>query len=238
MINASFGHRQVNVRIDCRSLQWLYHYLPPLGHANPNFMQTQCAPACFTCDIATMPFETRCPMPTNVHNAWGEGDLNRMFERLAEEKPYDLKIIRRPGMPNPLRPEEDSPWIITLDSFLSDEECNDLIAHGHRMGYEQSTVLLTEDKSDVSKGSRTSSNTWCQDACFQAATPVLQRIEALTGIPQPNFEHLQLLQYQEGQFYKTHSDFIAHHAQRAQGVRLLTVFLYLNDVPQGVSSLR
>mmetsp|Transcript_21995 Transcript_21995/g.54352 ORF Transcript_21995/g.54352 Transcript_21995/m.54352 type:complete len:125 (-) Transcript_21995:298-672(-) len=51
--------------------------------------------------------------------------------------------------------------------------------------------------------------------------------------PEENYEYLQLLEYQETQFYGSHHDYIEHHTQRAQGVRILTVFLYLNDVEEG-----
>ena len=62
---------------------------------------------------------------------------------------------------------------------------------------------------------------------------VLDRIENLTGIPSDNGEHMQLLKYLPGQYYKLHHDFIDDQSYRIQGVRILTVFLYLNDVPEG-----
>ena len=62
---------------------------------------------------------------------------------------------------------------------------------------------------------------------------VVQRMEQITGIPAPNFEFLQLLRYEVGQFYKQHHDFIEYHLERKQGARTLTVFLYLNTVEQG-----
>lgn len=55
----------------------------------------------------------------------------------------------------------------------------------------------------------------------------------MTGIPDANSEYLQLLRYEKGQFYESHHDYIPHHLKRAQGPRILTVFLYLNDVQQG-----
>ena len=36
-----------------------------------------------------------------------------------------------------------------------------------------------------------------------------------------------------GEFYKTHHDYLDHGLDRPCGVRLLTVFLYLNDVEEG-----
>jgi prolyl 4-hydroxylase len=82
---------------------------------------------------------------------------------------------------------------------------------------------------------RTSTNAWCQNDC--EADPhtaaVIQRMEDITGIPSPNFEFLQLLKYEVGQYYQQHHDYIEFHTERKQGVRTLTIFLYLNDVEEG-----
>jgi len=45
----------------------------------------------------------------------------------------------------------------------------------------------------------------CQEECYEDATvkTVIRKIEKLTGIPDANSEHLQLLKYEEGQFYMT-----------------------------------
>jgi prolyl 4-hydroxylase len=92
---------------------------------------------------------------------------------------------------------------------------------------------------------------------------VTAKIEKLLGIPERYYEHFQLLKYEEQQFYSTwnigwgvhcvvsddrsltmvvalsfsatdtHHDYIEHDIERPQGVRILTVFLYLNDVEEG-----
>lgn len=41
------------------------------------------------------------------------------------------------------------------------------------------------------------------------------------------------IRYEEGQFYRVHHDYIRHNVERQQGVRILTVFLYLSDVEAG-----
>ena len=51
----------------------------------------------------------------------------------------------------------------------------------------------------------------------------------MTGIPQNNYESLQILEYQVGQFYKRHHD-SSGKKDKASGHRILTFFLYLNDV--------
>jgi prolyl 4-hydroxylase len=61
----------------------------------------------------------------------------------------------------------------------------------------------------------------------------MERIQNITNTPEPNSEFLQLLRYEEGQFYQQHHDYIGHQRERQEGVRILTVFLYLNDVEEG-----
>ena len=48
-----------------------------------------------------------------------------------------------------------------------------------------------------------------------------------------NSENLQLLRYESGQFYNTHSDYIPGQIDRPTGVRILTFYCYLNDVENG-----
>merc|ERR1711935_1271907 len=62
---------------------------------------------------------------------------------------------------------------------------------------------------------------------------ILERIGNLTGIPETNGEHMQLLKYEPGQYYKPHYDHIEHQVEGRHGVRILTVFLYLNDAEEG-----
>lgn len=98
-----------------------------------------------------------------------------------------------------------------------------------------------------------------EDAHAQA---VMERLSNLTGINETNSEYLQLLRYDVGQKYTRHhgaflslccgsnflalvlidsgcfhvfnfSDYIPLERRRQQGPRILTVYLYLNDVEAG-----
>lgn len=83
---------------------------------------------------------------------------------------------------------------------------------------------------------RTSSTVWCNEvSCFKNSTVanVKQKIQQLTDIPVDNYEHLQMLRYHPNQYYKRHHDYIPEHLNMLTGPRLLTVFLYLNDVEVG-----
>ena len=61
---------------------------------------------------------------------------------------------------------------------------------------------------------------------------ILAKVENVTGIPEKNSEFFQLLKYNEGGLYKTHSDYVPGDFERSQGVRILTVFIYLNDLDE------
>jgi prolyl 4-hydroxylase len=63
--------------------------------------------------------------------------------------------------------------------------------------------------------------------------PVVERMENLTGMSRVHAEHLQLLRYEFSQMYEIHHDYIEIDRMRYSGVRILTVFLYLNDVEEG-----
>jgi len=211
---------------------------------NPGYMNVSCAPVCQSCEYLLI--ETRCPLDPNAIDAWNPGDLNKMFERIttkAEYAQFDPKVWSRPDLlPGDTEATANyqlGPWVITLENVVAQEEADRLIELGAKEGYERSADVgeLKFDgtfDSYVNEG-RTSTNAWCQNVCYEdpKAIAVMERIQNLTGTPEPNSEYLQLLKYEVGQFYQTHHDYIGHQIDRQEGVRLLTVFLYLNDVEEG-----
>jgi prolyl 4-hydroxylase len=163
---------------------------------------------------------------------------------------YDIQIYSRPGGSKSDTSENniiDGPWVVALDNFLSMEECQRLIEIGQKLGYqpslETSTLKDGSLKEDFTSDARTSTNTWCNDdmledsdtSCKDDATvkTIMERISLVTGFPMDNSEDLQLLHYTPGQYYKIHHDYIAAHAYGPSGPRVLTFFLYLNDVEEG-----
>jgi len=230
----------------CKNLHESCAFWAAIGECteNPVYMKRNCAPVCESCDQVTV--ETRCPIDPDAPNAWVPGDLEEMFINITtfpENQKYSPKIHSRPTMV-----EGDGistidykigPWVIVLENFITDEECDRLIELGMAAGYERSADVgkmkidgtFEADLNDR----RTSKNAWCQNDCYDdpMAKSIIYRIGNLTGIPEENSESLQLLQYEVGQYYRTHHDYIEHQVTRQQGVRLLTVFLYLNDVEAG-----
>ena len=220
--------------------------------ANEAYMLYNCAPACFSCD--QLDRSLRCAYDVNAPKVWQEpGDLDRFFERIVTTQP-NVTVLSGPAdrlkalnisSSSTMLPAGDGPWVLTLEHYLSDDECEHLIRQGEQLGFERSKGLVTSkdgSKDDVEISMRTSSNTWCHPPC--ATHPVTQQIaqrlhqQLATPIPEANAEHWQLLKYTEGQLYGEHSDYIAHHLERAQGVRILTVFFYLNTAADGGGGTR
>ena len=159
-------------------------------------MLTNCGPVCKSCNMFR--FSERCPNYGKPYQkAWAEpGDVDRMFRRIVSD-PYfaetygPLQIISSP--------DTGGPWVVSLDNFLSGSECEQVIELGTIQGYQRS-YGRTEKNADgtfyeVPSRERTSANTWCYEQCMQNRTVqiIKERMENMTGIPQHNSEHLQLL---------------------------------------------
>jgi len=208
------------------------------------WMRTVRAPVCFHCE--QLHIEAKCPIDPAMKNAWYPGDVNRMFERIVSDpafEQYSPKVLSRPsyvgGDTKETADYQLGPWVVLLDSFITTDKCKQFIQLGMDAGYERSTEVNGVDGSGnfperISR-SRTSTNAWCHDGCYDnpMVLQVMDRMEHLTGIPSGYSEDLQLLHYVEGQFYLTHHDYVGIDIDRMEGVCILTVFLYLNDVEEG-----
>jgi prolyl 4-hydroxylase len=180
-------------------------------------MISNCSPACQTCQelvFSDLEREYLAECTPDVEtNIFEEGDLDTMFRRIVREIPfengivlpdYKVNILSRPLREGHKGKALDSidyhigPWIVTLDNFITDEECDRLIKLGGFRGYDRSLIENEEEEDEEDEDPyRTSRNTWCQDECSKDpfAQSVTKKIENLTGIPTPNSEFLQLLKY-------------------------------------------
>jgi prolyl 4-hydroxylase len=231
--------RYEKVRNLCRNRNARCAFWAEQGQCYKNmsaYMRKHCAPVCFSCE--ELHREAKCPIDPNVKNAWSPGDLNTMFERLTTDslfEQYSPKVLSRPSFvgnhTNETADYQLGPWVLLMENFVSAEETERMIQAGTEIGFKRS-FLSTDNR--ASEG-RTSANAWCETTCRTdpLVAGVVNRIAMLTQIPHNNSEHLQLLRYEEGQLYKTHNDYTPHERECIQGVRILTVFLYLNDVDLG-----
>ena len=211
---------------------------------NPGWMIVNC---CASCEEKEgyghlIDSEVRCTRErlNATKAAFDVGSLNDLFTRWAtkeEFQQYDPHVISAPGKIHGA--ENDGPWILTFDSFIDDYEIESLLKGAEYGGFERSTdqgkvVASSGEKEKVVSTHRTSSNAWCRPECerMPGVRSVSNRIEEVTGIPQGNYESFQILKYEVGEYYKRHHDSSGKN-KNMSGHRILTVFLYLNDVEEG-----
>jgi ShK domain-like len=176
-------------------------------------MMAECAVICKKCEVLSP--EAECPYnPDIMKNAWYPGDVNAMFERIVRDYDdlYNITILSRPLQDDSADVEHstirDGPWVITLDGFLTPEECQRLIDLGYDAGYERSEGMTIKDGvlvSDLVSNQRTSRNAWCDTAACKRdpiALSVRHRMANLTQISPMHSEPMQILKYDPGEFYK------------------------------------
>ena len=155
-----------------------------------------------------------------------------VYSRPSNEPATEVSIATDKSLP---------PWVIILDNFITDEEAASLIRLGYKYEYKRSedvgAAKFDGSHDSVQSSRRTSENAWCSGlhGCRQEEVParIHERMSKVMNIDAVNSEDLQILKYEQGQFYRTHHDFIPHQVDRQCGPRILTFFLYLSDVEDG-----
>lgn len=214
---------------------------------DPTFMDEYCAPMCHTCHMLHV--ETRCPFDPSATMALAPGDLHRIFENLVtsdEFVEFQPTVLSRPEYATGDTRDSASyvigPWVVQLENLVSPSEAARIVELGHDLGYEPSEVYGKrgpDGRNNVKEKNlstkRTSGTAWCDFRCNDddQVMDVRARIANVTGISVRHSEDLQLLRYEEGQYYQAHHDMITNHLKMLYGPRVLTVFLYLSDVEEG-----
>jgi prolyl 4-hydroxylase len=130
------------------------------------------------------------------------------------------------------------PRVIVLGGFLSDQECDQLIAMaGPRMARSETVDNITGG-SEVNVA-RTSRGMFFERTETEVIARIERRIAALLGWPLENGEGLQVLHYTPGAEYKPHYDYFdpVHPGSvpilKRGGQRVGTVLMYLNTPTKG-----
>mmetsp|Transcript_4782 Transcript_4782/g.6956 ORF Transcript_4782/g.6956 Transcript_4782/m.6956 type:complete len:251 (-) Transcript_4782:252-1004(-) len=124
------------------------------------------------------------------------------------------------------------PDIYAVDDFLTEEECNRVIAKCRP--HMNPCVAKNPFTGKVDLDSRRTST---EAMLPQAESPsIVSKLTKLLDCNKDNLEILQVLRYQEGQEFKAHTDGFQGPSTAAgfqNSGRLVTVFTYLNDVRRG-----
>jgi prolyl 4-hydroxylase len=131
------------------------------------------------------------------------------------------------------------PRVFMIDRFLSDDECDHLIALA-KPKITRSLVLGDDSIADQLHPARTSKGMFFPASCRDVVVKNIERrLSLLTLLPEENCEQMQVLHYEEGGEYQPHYDYFdpstvagAHCCERG-GQRYASIILYLADTEKG-----
>eukprot|EP00310_Coccolithus_braarudii_P021085 CAMPEP_0183348094 /NCGR_PEP_ID=MMETSP0164_2-20130417/12722_1 /TAXON_ID=221442 /ORGANISM="Coccolithus pelagicus ssp braarudi, Strain PLY182g" /LENGTH=337 /DNA_ID=CAMNT_0025519643 /DNA_START=26 /DNA_END=1036 /DNA_ORIENTATION=- len=181
---------------------------------NPVYMRQNCAMSCESC-------ESMAHDCSDIgDDALEEGGIAATMKRLLNMTLLQPKLL------------SSDPYVVLLEKFVDASEAADVIRVG---GHNFSRSLAGNSGQRGTTQSRTSSTSWCNvPRCEdnEVMWKLKRRITFALGCPMENTEHLQVLRYEPGQYYR------AHHDQNCpndspMGPRVFTFFLYLSDVERG-----
>ncbi len=156
--------------------------------SNQAFMLGACRYSCKLCGVN---YKQACYRDPAMQPAAVAGTVDATFRELVERFPH-------------LRPRVLSrdPWVVYFDEFMPEADVDHLVKVG---GHEFKRSLAGDGVTPV----RTSATSWCNvDSCLrdELFQRTRERISNMTRVPWTNAEHLQLLRYTAGQFYREHHD--------------------------------
>lgn len=196
----------------------------------PGMMVSYCPKTCKLCHLRDSKKRcTRSQLNISSTGSFKDNELHTMFKNIEKNfsDKYEISILSK------------SPWIVTLENFVTDEEI-DAIISTNKDNFQRSTAI---DKNIDIHGNilgdaveaRTSSTAWCNFPCENntAVQGLFQRVQEIVQVPLNKFEYMQVLKYQKGQFYKEHYDATQRQAGSLTGPRIMTFFFYLSDVEKG-----
>ena len=165
------------------------------------------------------PFSVCAPIDLGDSNAINDSDLQRIRVSFRSKRPY----------------------VVVMDNFLSDEECDALMAlAANRL--KRALVVDRKTGGDFLDDRRTSENLILEVYQDELCKRIEDRIARVIGVPVENGESLQIMRYGVGAEYQPHQDFFASdvsgeavHFQNG-GNRIATLVMYLNDVEAGGST--
>ena len=171
--------------------------------------------------------------------------------RIGFRRTVDLSTV--PGLPKGREAEKRNatletlslrPLVISVEGFLSDEEC-DIIQELATPKIQYSGVVLKDvDEGKPASDFRTSQSTFLSAEEHPALKTIDYRTAGLVRIPRSHQETVQVLRYGNTEFYSAHNDYFdpkdyqndpstLRLIDNGRRNRLATVFWYLSDVHEG-----
>lgn len=178
-------------------------------------MYHNCASSCHACDrTAWCKWDALDPKPLGVP----AGSMPVLIERATSPsfRAYQPSVL------------SENPLVLQLDAFLDKDEVAALVELSATLSWKLSKVEATGAKGTGQSHQRTahrdSQSAFCYPECFRsnAVAPLLERGRALTRLPKEHSE-MQFVQYDVGQYYNDHSDFLQGSEHFVAGPRTVVL---------------
>ncbi|GAB2266374.1 Probable prolyl 4-hydroxylase 4 [Dionaea muscipula] len=135
--------------------------------------------------------------------------------------------------PSKVRQISWRPRAFVYEGFLTDEECDHLIALA-KSELKRSAVADNESGKSKLSEVRTSSGMFINKGKDPVVDGIEEKIASWTFLPKENGEDIQVLRYEYGQKYDPHYDYFVDKVNIARGGhRMATILMYLSDVTKG-----
>lgn len=143
-----------------------------------------------------------------------------------------------------------APKIVQVEAFLTPEECEHFKELGRLRGFSRAKLVGKTTGVDVTTEERTNVSCWLPHDTSPVTLAVVQRIANFVGLDPAQAEQIQLIYYQDSQYYLAHYDgwaipdnpadyteeqriTKARYMDPQGGQRILTTLCYLNSLPPG-----
>lgn len=125
------------------------------GRCDEVDVKLKCGPSCRSCMFLDTNY--RCGGTLDqLPNALSAGSLGNMFERIVR----DYNGVQILSQPTP--EEEDKPWVVTIDNFVSEEEIDLILRYGEKTGYEPAEEVFNGNHAGAKlTQQRNSETSWC-----------------------------------------------------------------------------
>ena len=126
------------------------------------------------------------------------------------------------------------PTIVEVPGFLGRAQAYALVAYAQDR-FVPSVIWSSTENGNVQDAARTSDTVFFKRAECKMVRDIELAAAALCGLPVEHVEELQLVRYTCGQFFHEHHDYLDPSSKtvREHGQRLVSVLVYLNDMPPG-----
>ena len=149
------------------------------------------------------------------------GDLDRVFDDQGV-----AKIPNQDGSTMRLRLLHRSPPVLTLDNFLTMDECQNIRKVAEER--ESSTHRVGSATFQGALSTRTSTSWFCR---YVDLPVLIAKAHQVLGVPLETMEEPQIVRYKGGEEFSWHYDEVPKSQLSNGGQRVATLLVYLTDVP-------